>query len=240
MKNLSPKERIIFPLDFPSLKDALLFTRLLKDDVGVFKIGLELFIAEGPRAVKRVKAAGAKKIFLDLKLHDIPQTVKGALVSAVSLGVDFITVHIDSRRGIDDIARIDREKGVRLLAVTMLTSLSGEDMKDMGLWFKETSDLVLHRAMLAKDAGFAGVVCSGLEAEAVKKTCGKDFLVITPGIRLKDTKDDQKRTVTAFKAIMNGADYLVIGRPIRDSDDPVAAARAVASEIEKAGKERQI
>lgn len=237
---ISSKDRIIFALDVPSRSEALEWVDLLKDHVGIFKVGLELFVAEGPGVVRAVTERGGRGVFLDLKFHDIPATVKGAVSSASSLGAQFLTVHCDEGRGLLEAAALGAGSGVKVLGVTVLTSLSKEGLYEAGIdasAFKTPRDLVLHRARLAKLGGCAGVVCSGQEAAAVKMELGKDFLVITPGIRgAGDEKGDQQRTVTAFEAVRNGADYIVVGRPIRKARDPVKAATMIGEEIEKALK----
>lgn len=237
---MEAKDRIIFALDVASLDEAIRYVELLKDHVGVFKIGLELFTACGPAVVKAVtERTRGRGVFLDMKFHDIPATVKGAIRSASTLGVEFTTVHCDSKGLLS--AVVEGGAGVKVLGVTVLTSLSQEDLRDSGIddRFKEPLDLVLQRASLARAAGCAGVVCSGLEASAIKEKFGPGFLVITPGIRSSsDPVGDQKRVVTPYEAIRNGADYIVVGRPIRKAPAPVEAARRIAEEIEKAMKER--
>lgn len=234
----APKDRIIFPLDLPTLDEALKFTSLLKDFVGVFKIGLELFTSAGPEAIKAVRAeAPDALIFLDMKYHDIPETVKGAVRSAIALGVDFVTVHCDEGRGLLKAVSEAGKGRTNVIGITVLTSLSADDMADAGIdpKYKEPQSLVIHRARLARLSGCAGVVCSGLEATAVREEFGAGFLIITPGIRSRhDDAGDQKRTVTPYEAVYNGADYIVVGRPIRKAEDPVKTARLVASEIERA------
>jgi orotidine-5'-phosphate decarboxylase len=237
MKNISPKQRIIFPLDVPAREEAISFARLLKDHVGVFKIGLELFVSSGPAVIEAIKAeAPEAKIFLDLKFHDVPETVGRAYRSAVKLGVDFVTVHCDTGELVKALA--DEKGKTRVLGITLLTSLSSGDLTDMGIdpKFKEPGELVLHRANIAKLSCLDGVVCSALEAKAVKERFGEDFIVVTPGIRPSGEvkADDQKRTSTPYQAVVNGADYIVVGRPIRDAKDPVGAARDIAGEIGRA------
>ena len=239
-RRLTPTERIIFPLDLPSADKALHYVRLLKGHVGVFKIGLELFTACGPQIVKDIQQqAPSQKIFLDIKLHDIPETVKRAIAICSSLGVDFVTVHCSE--GLRALKAVASAKGERLkvLGVTVLTSMSREDLKEIGIDIElaEPEKLVLKRAELAKKAGLDGIVCSGLEVAKVKERLGTDFLTVTPGIRLEDRtvkSDDQRRTVTPFDAIAQGADYIVVGRPIRDAKNPQQTARLIAEQIEKA------
>jgi len=238
LNNAPSYGRIIFPLDLPTLDEALDFVRLLKDRVGLFKIGLELFVREGPRAVRAVQeAAPGAGIFLDLKFHDIPATVERAMRSATELGVEMVTVHCGGGlRLLEAAARVQKDTGVKVLAVTVLTSLSAEDLRDVGIdeAYNKPSDLVIHRARLARLAGCAGIVCSGAEAGAVRQEFGPSFLIVTPGIRSAgDSRGDQKRVVTPALAIQSGADYIVVGRPIRDASDPARAAERIAREVEQ-------
>jgi orotidine-5'-phosphate decarboxylase len=175
-----------------------------------------------------------------MKFHDIPATVRGALSSAAALGVEFITVHCDQGKGLLQ-AVVEGTRGkTKVLAVTVLTSLNKDDLQSLGFreeYQKDMGLLVLDRARLAQEAGCAGVVCSGLEVRRVKREMGSDFLVVTPGIRPEWSLvkgDDQKRVATPGQAIRDGADYLVVGRPIRDAKDRREAARRVAYEIEQA------
>ena len=242
MEPIAPKNRIIFALDVPSITEAVRLASLLKDRVGVFKIGLELFVACGPAVVEAVReASNGKKIFLDMKFHDIPETVKGAMKSAAGINADFITVHCDEGKGLLKAVVEGSTSVTRVLGVTVLTSISKADLADIGIddKYSEPVDLVLHRAALAKTAGCAGVVCSGKEARMVRETFGENFLIITPGIRgANDPVGDQKRVTTPYEAIKNGADYIVVGRPIRNAADPVKAADAIAADIAKALSER--
>ncbi len=236
-----PKNRIIFPLDLPALDEAVEYVELLKDDVGVFKVGLELFVKSGPRAIEAVKERTDAAIFLDMKFHDIPETVKGALRSASALGVEFVTVHTEGGSSLLKAVVEGSQGKTKVLGVTVLTSLSKDDLIEAGFdpKFKDPTELVVARARLAKAAGCAGIVCSGLEAGLVKKELGKDFLVVTPGIRPKDSPpDDQKRLSTPYEAVYNGADYIVVGRPIRNAPDPRKAASLIAEEIGRALKDR--
>ncbi|OGW02588.1 MAG: orotidine 5'-phosphate decarboxylase [Nitrospinae bacterium RIFCSPLOWO2_01_FULL_39_10] len=240
-----PKDRIIFPLDFPDYNSAKKYVEILKGHVGLFKVGLELFVKEGPEILKLISGEGKAKIFLDLKFHDIPETVKGAMKSANALGAEFITVHCDEgRRLLEAVVEEARLKprtteGTKVLAVTVLTSLSRDSLKEMGMReeLQDPLKLVLHRARIAKSAGCAGVVCSGLEASFVRKEFGNDFIIVTPGIRPSWSvikNDDQQRIVTPSDAIKAGADYIVVGRPIRTAKDPMDAVKRIAEEIEKA------
>ena len=237
-RNLTPKERLIFPLDVPTLKDACDLAGVLAGEVGFFKIGLELFIAEGPEAVRKIKdiTKGGTGLFLDLKLHDIPATVGRAAASASVLGVDLLTVHGEGGRAMVEAAK--KNAGTAsILAITVLTSLDLTEETGLKPEYSKPENLVMLRARNACSAGADGVVCSGREAAAVRQILGQDALIVTPGIRpawsLVDG-EDQKRIVTPARAIGDGADYLVVGRPIRDAADPVKAARMVVEEIASA------
>ncbi|MCC6503489.1 MAG: orotidine-5'-phosphate decarboxylase [Deltaproteobacteria bacterium] len=235
MSSISPKDRIIFALDVSSVNEAARFTALLKDHVGMFKVGLELFVAAGPAIIKAVRENGGRGIFLDLKFHDIPETVKGAMRSASTLGADLVTVHTSDGQAMMK-AAVEAAGASRVLGVTVLTSLSADAFPEAGIDKNFTpASLVLHRAKSAKEAGCAGIVCSGQEARAIRDEYGPDFLIVTPGVRLADDAiGDQKRVVTPFEAVKNGADYIVVGRPIRKAADPIEAAKRIAGEIEKA------
>jgi orotidine-5'-phosphate decarboxylase len=232
------KDYIIFPLDVSSVEEAKHYVGLLSEHVGMFKVGLELFIRSGPQLIKMIKDISEAGIFLDLKLHDIPETVKRAMESIAVLGVNLTTAHCGEAAEMLKAAVSGSSGKVGVLGVTVLTSVSASDIKKAGFedqYHADIAKLVLKRAKTAKDAGCAGVVCSGLEAKMIKDALGKDFLAVTPGIRPAwslDKKDDQKRVTTPADAIRNGADYLVIGRPIRDAKDPVSAAAMTAEEIE--------
>lgn len=232
------KDYIIFPLDVPSVRKAKEYVKMLSDSVGMFKVGLELFVRSGPEIIDFIHDSGTAGVFLDLKLHDIPATVSRAMEGIADLGVDFSTVHCSESNKMLE-AAVEGSKGkVGILGVTVLTSVSGEDINTAGFkeeFYSDISKLVLQRAVNAKKAGCAGVVCSGLEVETIKAEMGKDFVAVTPGIRplwegMK--KDDQQRITTPAGAIQNGSDYLVIGRPIRDAKEPREAAIRIADEIE--------
>jgi orotidine-5'-phosphate decarboxylase len=235
-----PKDYIIFPLDLPSYDEAKRFVELLADHVGLFKVGLELFIRSGPQIVRFINSTGAAGVFLDLKLHDIPATVSRAMAGISELGVRFATVHCGESKRMLEAAVAGGDGQVDILGVTVLTSVSAEDIKAAGYqpeYYRNMSELVIKKAAMAKEAGCAGIVCSGLEAPVIKNRLGPDFTTVTPGIRPQwslGKNDDQERIATPARAIQNGSDYLVIGRPIRDADNPVQAALKVAEEIETA------
>ena len=231
------KDYIIFPLDVPSSDEAKGYVELLADHVGLFKVGLELFIRTGPDIVRFISSAGTAGVFLDLKLHDIPATVSRAMAGVAELGIQFATVHCGETQKMLE-AAVDGSRGkVRILGVTVLTSVSAGDIQTAGYradFYRDVSTLVLQKAAMAKAAGCAGVVCSGLEAAMIKQHLGADFLTVTPGIRPRwavGEKDDQQRVTTPAQAVENGSDYLVIGRPIRDAAEPRAAADRIAEEI---------
>jgi len=232
------KDYIIFPLDVPSIKTAQHYVELLSESVGMFKVGLELFIRSGPGIIDFIKASGTAEVFLDLKLHDIPVTVFRAVESIADLGVALATVHCgETPRMLE--AAVEGAKGrVGILGVTVLTSVANEDIKASGfkdMFYDDMGRLVVKRAAMAKGAGCTGIVCSGLEVKIIKERFGRDFIAVTPGIRPEwdvTGKHDQRRITTPARAVSDGSDYLVIGRPIRDAADPKAAAVRIAQEIE--------
>ena len=231
---------IIFPLDVPTLKEAREFIDNLADSVGMFKVGLELFIRCGPEIIRHIHSKGSVKVFLDLKLHDIPTTVSRAMAQVASLDVAMATVHCGESPKMMAAAVSGSGGKVAVLGVTVLTSVSGDDLAQGGFetaYYQDPSLLVLKRAVMARQAGCRGVVCSAQEAALIKETLGADFLAVTPGIRTATTSlegDDQQRVMTPGRAVLQGADYLVIGRPIRDAADPRNAARQIAAEVEAA------
>ena len=235
-----PKDYIIFPLDLPSYEQAMIYVDKLKEHVGLFKVGLELFISQGPDILRSIRDAGDAGIFFDLKLHDIPATVQRAFVAASQYDPEFVTVHCDEGEEIlRNVAR-NTPGDTKILAVTVLTSLNQEKLRALGYaekYAEDLSALVLLRARMAKAAGCHGVVCSGLEVAKVKTELGSEMIAVTPGIRPAWSlvnQDDQERIVTPADAIRNGSDYEVIGRPIRDAKDPAEAAQKVAEEIASA------
>jgi len=233
-----PKEYLVFPLDVPTIEAAQDYIERLAQTVGMFKVGLELFTKAGPEIITFIKTATPAKIFLDLKLHDIPATVQRAMAVIADMGVDLVTVHCaDSRAMLA--AAVDGAGGrVGVLGVTVLTSIAAADLQAAGYRDEFAGDinrLVIKRAAMALETGCTGVVCSGLEVGSLKAQLGNRLVAVTPGIRPAweaAGSDDQKRVVTPVRAIRDGADYLVIGRPIRDAADPTAAAEKILAEID--------
>ena len=232
------KDYIVFPLDFASVKDAREYVKLLDGEVGTFKIGLELFIDQGPSVVEMVKNLSRAKIFLDLKLHDISTTIKRAMERVVNLGVDFVTVHCSSSMAMLEKAVKAGQGKTQILGVTLLTDNDSDTLKSAGFkdeFVKDPHLLVMKRAEMAFESGCSGVICSGSEVAGIKGEFGKSFFAVTPGIRPEWSvleNDDQKRVTTPGQAISLGSDLLVIGRPIRDAKDPAEAAQKVIKEIE--------
>ena len=225
------KERIIVALDTDSPEAALAIVRSLSGEVGMFKVGMELFPRGGPDLVRRIREAGFD-VFLDLKFHDIPNTVAGAVRSAVALGVKFATVHASGGRAmLAAAADSARGTGTTILAVTVLTSLDDGDLSEVG-FSRSAAEAVTHLADLAVSSGTGGIVCSAKEVAAVRARVGKGVTLVTPGVRMQgDAVGDQKRVVTPAEAIRRGADYIVVGRPITKAIDPTAAARAIAASM---------
>jgi orotidine-5'-phosphate decarboxylase len=235
MNTMSPQNRLIFALDVSGKKEAKHYAKVLEGVVGCFKIGLELFVSEGPDIVKMIQDQSAANIFLDLKLHDIPATVRGALRSAKKLGVQYITIHSTEGKEILETAQEVKGSGLEVLAVTVLTSTSASSLASLGIREDiNAAALVLDRATRAQNSGCAGVVCSGEEAKLVKSKCGGDFKIVVPGIRpewARVSGDDQNRIATPSQAIEDGADMIVVGRPIREANDPREAAQKIIEEI---------
>ena len=226
---------VIIACDFDSAKKTFAFLDKFTGRKPFVKIGMELYYAEGPSIVKEIKARG-HKIFLDLKLHDIPNTVKKAMSVLSRLDVDMTNLHAagTGRMMQAAIEGLTREDGTRpiLIAVTQLTSTDEETMKNDLLIDRPIKDVVMHYAEVAKNAGLDGVVCSPLEAEAVHTRCGKSFVTVTPGVRFADGDiGDQKRVMTPAEAKKIGSDYIVVGRPITAAEDPVTAYERCVAEF---------
>ena len=226
---------VIIACDFSSKKAVMDFLDLFTDVKPFVKIGMELYYAEGPDIVREIKKRG-HKIFLDLKLHDIPNTVKKSMAVLSRLDVDMCNLHAAGTAAMMEAALegLTRSDGTRplLIAVTQLTSTSEERMQNDLLIDRPLEEVVMHYAANTKIAGLDGVVCSPLEAGKVKEVCGKEFLTVTPGVRFADDdKGDQVRITTPAKARESGSDYIVVGRPITQSADPVAAYRRCMAEF---------
>ena len=224
---------MIIALDFPSGTDALRVVERLGDSAGFYKVGLELYTREGP-ALLRDLTRQRKRVFLDLKLHDIPNTVTGAVRAAVDLGVELLTVHTTGGRRMMEAAAETAGDRLGLLGVTLLTSLSPSDVEST--WGRSISSLreeVVRLASLAQESGLRGVVASPQEAEAVRRRLGKDIVIVTPGIRLPgEPVHDQARMATPAQAVRAGADHLVIGRAVTAANDPAAVLDKVRRSLE--------
>lgn len=226
---------VIIALDFPSGKIALDFLKKFEGESVYVKIGMELFYKEGPSIVREIKKLG-HKIFLDLKIHDIPNTCKGATNSLISLDVDMINFHsAGGKKMLSEASEIvSREKPEMItLGVTMLTSIDEETMYDELQINKDKSleDVVFSYAKLAQDANLSGIVCSALEVPKIKEKLGEDFITVTPGIRKVKNNDDQKRVVTPSEARDLGSDYIVVGRPITKAEDPLKEYKEIKREF---------
>lgn len=235
---MSPSDRIIVPLDVPTEAAAIALVDRLSH-VTFWKVGLELFVSSGPGILTELKAR-QKKIFLDLKFHDIPNTVAGACRSAARYGVDLLTLHATAgqaalQAAVTAAAAGSAEADVlppKLLAITVLTSLSARSLAFELKIPLELPEYALHMALLAQESGLAGAVCSPQEVEQLRQACGDDFLLVCPGVRpVWAEAGDQKRIVTPAAALKSGADYLVIGRPITAAADPVAAFDRICDEL---------
>jgi len=226
-------DRLIVALDVPSAEAARGLVTRLGDTVSFYKIGLELVFCGGLELAGELKRAG-KRVFLDMKLLDIGNTVERAVATAAALGVDFLTVHGTDRKTLLAAVKGRGKSSLKLLAVTVLTSLDERDLAEQGI-AAAPADMVLKRAKLAHDAGFDGCIASGLEAARVRAATGRDFLIVTPGIRMPGgAAGDQTRITTPEQALRDGASYLVVGRPINAAADPVAATREIIANMARA------
>jgi orotidine-5'-phosphate decarboxylase len=237
---LTTMERLIFALDVHTLKDVKRWVSLLRGRVGIFKIGKELYTACGPDSVKAVHDEGGE-VFLDLKFHDIPNTAAMAATSASKLGVKMFNLHsIGGFRMMETVVRVVHKRceveGIGrplILAVTILTSMEDGDLAEVGI-SGPVKERVSSLSVLAEKAGVDGVVASPGEVRSIRKETGEDFVVVTPGIRLPGAlPDDQRRTMTPAEAIREGSDYIVVGRPIRESQDPVRSVESIIADMEK-------
>jgi orotidine-5'-phosphate decarboxylase len=227
---LNERDRLILALDVPSLAEATRLIERVGDAVSFYKVGLEMFVAEGPRAVAAVRKFG--RVFLDLKLHDIPETVARAVASASATGAEYLTVHAGGGRAmLERAAQVAEGHGIKVLAVTVLTSLDASDLAEVGA-MGTPAELVLRRARLAHEAGCHGVIASPAEVAAIRAALPRPFLIVAPGVRPAGGEAlDQKRVATPAATRAAGADHVVVGRPIRDAADPAAAAHAIVAEL---------
>ncbi len=229
---IDARDRLIFALDVPTSDEAERLLSRVGDSVTLIKVGLELYTAAGPEMVRRLIARG-KRIFLDLKFLDIEETVRRATARVAEMGVEFLTVHAN-RKALTAAVQGRGQSRLRVLAVTVLTNFDGNDLREMGIQ-RTIEDLVTARAALAAEVGCDGVVASGEEPAAIRRKVGSRLLIVTPGVRPAGKRtDDHARVTTPAQAISAGADYLVIGRPIRDAADPAAAAAAILAEMQAA------
>src|SRR5688572_1864987 len=241
---LSVRERLIVALDLDNLEEVKQRVRMLVPETGMFKVGKQLFTYAGPQAVRLIQELGGE-IFLDLKFHDIPNTVAKAAIEATRLGVKMFNVHASGslemmRTTVREVRRICRQEKRRqpiMLAVTVLTSLNQDDLKRVGV-NGNVEDQVVRLALLTKEAGMDGVVASPHEVRAIRECCGRRFIIVTPGIRPADSnRNDQQRIMTPAAAVKASVDYIVVGRPILEAKDPVAAARSIVAEMKSSSKE---
>ena len=245
---LSPKDRIIFALDYQSLNEAIPQIKKLKDHVGLFKLGLTLLLSEGlAKVIDQIQQiTGGQKVFVDLKFSkatDIPQQMSGvsSVVVSESPAIEFVTVHTqDGEKFVKEVVE-KLKRGTKVLGVTVLTSISEKEAKNL---FDGSSvlDRVMELSKIANKAGCNGVVCSGHEVKSIKQAFGRDFIAVIPGIRPSWTKipmDDQRRVMTPREVIVNGADYIVVGRPISLDKDPAGAADRISEEIAQALEQRE-
>lgn len=235
---INGKEKLIVAIDTDEYEKAVELIDSLENSVDIYKVGLENYIASRGKTVDYLREKG-KKIFLDLKFHDIPNTMKSAVKAAVKDGVWLMTIHVSDREGMRQCALAAKEEAERLgiekplvVGVTVLTSLSDSDLSDIGCNLN-TEETAIKRAKLAKESGLDGVVCSAREVSKIVEACGEDFITVCPGIRPKSAEvGDQKRVVTPADAIKNGASVLVVGRPITKADEPCKVADEIVKEIE--------
>ena len=234
----SVKQRLIVALDLADPEKARSLATLLAPEVGMLKVGKQLFVNAGPDIVRMIHDFGGE-VFLDLKFHDIPNTVASAAVEAARLGVRLFNIHVSGGRemmrqtaaAVEEVCGNEGLRRPSVLGVTVLTSLDGPDLEALGMQ-GDVRTQVVRMAGMAQEAGLAGVVCSAQEAQEIRAACGEAFLLVTPGIRPAGQQaGDQKRVMTPGDAVAAGIDYIVVGRPITGADDPVEAARSVVAEM---------
>jgi orotidine-5'-phosphate decarboxylase len=238
---MKAKDKLIIALDVDTEKRALELVKQLKNHAGMFKVGLQLFTACGPDIVKKIQKQGAK-VFLDLKLHDIPNTVANAVVEITKLGVEMMTLHASGAgkmiKTAKQLSLLTAKKlditPPKILAVTVLTSLDLDNLNKLGFNYETVHQAVLNLAAIAYEEGGAdGIICSPQEIKPVRELFGSEFTIVTPGVRPASADShDQKRTATPLQAIKDGADYIVVGRPITQAENPVQSAENIISEIE--------
>lgn len=242
---ITMRERLIVALDVDDLDTARRWVALLANEVGMFKIGKQLFTHSGPAAVRLIRELGGE-VFLDLKFHDIPNTVAKAAAQATRLGVKMFNVHASGsltmmRQTTKEIGRVCRQENLRrpiMLAVTVLTSLDKSDLEKVGVG-GEVADQVTRLALLTKEAGMDGVVAAPPEVAGIRAACGKRFIIVAAGIRpAGGRRNDQKRVMTPQQAIASGVDYIVVGRPILEARDPIHAVRELILDMEQGGAKR--
>ena len=233
MSERNAKDHLIVALDMPTVEEARRLVATLGDTVGFYKVGLELIFSGGLELARELKASG-KRVFLDMKLLDIGNTVERAVANATELGLDFLTVHGHDLKTLRAAVTGRGSSRLKLLAVTVLTNLTADDLLQQGSKMK-ASELVLHRARLAYEAGFDGVIASGQEAARIREATSPHFTIVTPGIRLTGSaSDDQERITTPDHAIAAGANYIVVGRPITQADEPKTIAEVFIHHIGEA------
>ena len=237
---INGKDKLIVAIDTNDFEKAKKLIDKLEDSVDIFKVGLEQYVATRGKTIDYLKEKG-KKIFLDLKFHDIPNTMQSAVRAVTRDNVWLMTIHVSDLESMKQCANAAKEESEKLgiekpiiVGVTVLTSLSDKDLQDIGCNMN-SQQLAIKRAKLAKEAGIDGIVCSAQEVDEIVKACGKDFVTVCPGVRPTGTdKGDQKRVVTPSQAINNGAHYLVVGRPITKAKSPSEAVKNILNEIENA------
>ncbi len=242
---MDAKERLILALDVDHFQDAQKLVKEFKADVGMFKVGKQLFTHCGPKIIDFIKL-NEGKVFLDLKYHDIPNTVSKAGIEAMKLGVDMFNVHAsggfsmmaETRSTLHEASKKLVMERPRVIAVTVLTSIDDGELKRLGLTLS-AAEWTRNLALLAKEAGLDGVVASGQDIEMIRSLCGREFIIVTPGVRIGESKDDQKRTVTPGEAVRRGATYIVLGRAVLASANPKETLKQIEADIERASSRQQ-
>lgn len=242
---MDPKERIILALDVEHFEDARRLVMEFKDYVGMFKVGKQLFTHCGPKIIDFINMKDSR-VFLDLKYHDIPNTVSKAVVEAAKLGVDMLNIHAsggftmmkESRNALTSITKKLQIPRPKIIGVTVLTSIDDNELKAMGI-NNTVVELTKNLAVLAKEAELDGVVAGGEDIDMIRELCGNDFVIVTPGVRVGEKKDDQKRTITPKEAIEKGATYIVLGRTLLENHEPFILLQSIYKDILNALSEKQ-